>query len=75
MPDHPAPIGAARSPLVRLLGGGPPRVTLKGGVLQLGDGADIPAGSVDDVTTRRSWLWRCLEVRAAGRGPLSVGGL
>ena len=75
MTDHPAPAAAARSPLVRLLGGGPPRVTLEDGVLRLGDECGIPAGSVDHVQARRSWLWTRLEVRAAGRGPRSIGGL
>lgn len=75
MPGHHAPVGATRSPLVRLLGSGPPRVTLAGGVLHLGDEDAIPAGSVDHVATRRSWFWTRLEVRAPGRGSRSVGGL
>ncbi|MYB41875.1 MAG: AAA family ATPase [Chloroflexi bacterium] len=69
------PITATRNVLVRLLGGGPARVSLDGGVVHFGDATSTPVGAIDRVETRRSWFWTRLTVREAGGAARSIGGL
>ena len=69
------PITATRNVLVRLLGGGPARVSLDGGAVRFGDAAGTPVGAIDRIGTRRSWLWTRLTIREAAGAEHSIGGL
>ena len=69
------PVSATSAALVRLLGAGPDRVSLDGGVLRFGDAQGTPVGGIDSIQTRRSWFWTRLTVREAGGAERAIGGL
>ena len=69
------PVSATSAALVRLLGAGPARVSLDGGVLRFGDAEGTPVGGIDSIETRRSWFWTRLTVREAGGAERAIGGL
>ena len=69
------PVSATSAALVRLLGAGPARVSLDGGLLRFGDAVGTPVGGIDSIETRRSWFWTRLAVREAGGAEHSIGGL
>ena len=68
-------MSATSAALVRLLGAGPARVSLDGGVLRFGDADGTPVGGIDSIETRRSWFWTRLTVREAGGAERAIGGL
>ena len=70
-----SPVSATSAALVRLLGAGPARVSLDGGVLRFGDVEGTPVGGIDSIETRRSWFWTRLTVREAGGAERAIGGL
>ena len=70
-----SPVSATSAALVRLLGAGPARVSLDGGVLRFGDAEGTPVGGIDSIETRRSWFWTRLTVREAGGAERAIGGL
>ena len=70
-----SPVSATSAALVRLLGAGPARVSLDGGVLRFGDVEGTPVGGIDSIETRRSWFWTRLTVRKAGGAERAIGGL
>ena len=69
------PITATSNVLVRLLGGGPGRVSLDGGLVRFGDADGTPTGAIDQIETRRSWFWTRLTIREAVGAERSIGGL
>lgn len=69
------PVSATSAALVRLLGTGPARVSLDGGVLRFGDAEGTPVGGIDSIETHRSWFWTRLTVREAGGAERAIGGL
>ena len=75
MAPNASPVSATSAALVRLLGAGPARVSLDGGVLRFGDAAGTPVGGIDSIETRRSWFWTRLTVREAGGAERAIGGL
>lgn len=74
-PSSASPVSATSAALVRLLGTGPARVSLDGGVLRFGDGEGTPVGGIDSIKTHRSWFWTRLTVREAGGAERAIGGL
>ena len=68
-------MSATSAALVRILGAGPARVSLDGGLLRFGDAEGTPVGGIDSIETRRSWFWTRLSVREAGGAEHSIGGL
>ncbi|MDE2867040.1 MAG: UvrD-helicase domain-containing protein [Chloroflexota bacterium] len=68
-------MSATSAALVRLLGTGPSRVSLAGGLLRFGDAEGTPVGAIDSIQTRRSWFWTRLIVREAGGAERAIGGL
>ncbi len=75
MTPNPSPVSATSAALVRLLGAGPARVSLDGGVLRFGDAEGTPVGGIDSIETPRSWFWTRLTVREAGGAERAIGGL
>ena len=75
MAPNATPVSATSAALVRLLGAGPARVSLDGGVLRFGDAEGTPVGGIDSIETRRSWFWTRLTVREAGGAERAIGGL
>lgn len=69
------PASATSAALVRLLGTGPSRVSLEGGVLRFGDAEGTPVGAIDGIWTHRSWFWTRLTVRETGGAERAIGGL
>ncbi len=69
------PTTATSNLLVRLLGGGPARVSLDGGLVRFGDAEGTPTGAIDQIETRRSWFWARLTIREAAGAERSIGGL
>ena len=67
MAPNASPVSATSAALVRLLGAGPARVSLDGGVLRFGDAEGTPVGGIDSIETRRSWFWTRLTVREGRR--------
>ena len=75
MPPSTTPVSATSAALVRLLGTGPARVSLEGGLLRFGDAEGTPVGGIDSIETRRSWFWTRLTVREADGAERAIGGL